>query len=115
MTHDTRPRAPCAHETCNVLSMVRVQTPTGWANLCLSHYASQNDEEARRYCRDHGLDTTEKKIAHCRSLWKKPRDPRAWMKNPKSDIARQWRDEILARENSRTRTPGEDDELEAAA
>ena len=32
---------PCAHEGCNVPALCRVWTPTGWANLCVPHYAEE--------------------------------------------------------------------------
>lgn len=32
------PRVACAHETCGIAAMCRIQTKTGWANLCWRHY-----------------------------------------------------------------------------
>lgn len=63
------PLIDCAHQGCGSHAIARVRAPTGWANLCLYHYEHQLDGEAREYCLAHGLNTTEKKIAHCRELF----------------------------------------------
>ena len=37
-------------------------------NVCYGCYISLHRKDAARYCAEHGLDTTEKKIEHCRKL-----------------------------------------------
>jgi hypothetical protein len=32
------PRVYCAHESCPHLSVVKIKTNLGWANLCMKHY-----------------------------------------------------------------------------
>jgi hypothetical protein len=90
-----RPAIACAFIGCKTPAVVRLKKPTGWANMCEFHYSKDNVAEAERFCAERGLDTTAKKIAFCKALFNKPRDPRAWMHNPKSETARLWRDEIL--------------------
>lgn len=63
-----RPFIACAFQNCAEAAMCSVQTPTGWANLCKTHYVNPYQAKADKYCAEHGLDTTEKKIAHCRKL-----------------------------------------------
>lgn len=36
-----RPTVPCAHDGCAIPALCRVYTPTGWANLCPGHYATE--------------------------------------------------------------------------
>lgn len=48
--------ARCAHETCDVPAMVRLQLPTGWANLCEPHYVMHFDGIARLRCAELGLN-----------------------------------------------------------
>ena len=107
------PYIQCAYQGCPQGARVRVKKPTGWAQLCEHHYAQDNVKESIEYCEKHGLDTTEKGIAHCKALFKKPRDPRAWMKRPKSEIARRYADEVLRHQPERE--PGSDDDMQEAA
>jgi hypothetical protein len=37
-------------------------------HVCYRHYMELHQKDADRYCAERGLDTTEKKIAHCRKL-----------------------------------------------
>lgn len=99
----------CAYDRCDSHAVCRVRKPTGWANLCDFHYSNDNVRESIFYCQKHGLDTTEKRIAHCRALFKAPRDSRAWLKNAKSEIAKRYRDEVL-KVAPVEREPGQDDE-----
>lgn len=110
LTYETKPLPyiQCAYQGCPNGATVRVRKPTGWAQMCEGHYANDNLRESKDYCLKNALISTEEKIAHCRALFRKPRDPRAWMKNPKSEIARQYRDEVLR--HVAERVPGEDDE-----
>lgn len=71
---------------------------------------------AEKWCNERGLNTTEKKIAYCRKVGAallRPRtveDKRAWMQNPKSELARKFRDDLLRERRIPVREPGEDDE-----
>ena len=46
---------PCAWHACSYPAVCRLKLPTGWANLCSSHYDSHWRDVARDYCEDHGL------------------------------------------------------------
>ena len=73
---------------------------------------------AEKWCNERGLNTTEKKIAFCREQMKKlgqKKNPKAWMHNPKSDLARKFRDELLAERRLPVREPGEDFEEDERA
>ena len=82
-------------------------------NVCYEHFISLAQTNAERYCSERGLDTTEKKIQHCRDLMRQftsgQMDKRAWMKNPKSPLAARYAAEVLEREHKQ-REPGSDDE-----
>lgn len=104
----------CAYHGCMSPAILSLKKKTGWANMCLHHYQNDNLAEAEEFCAKNGLDTTEKKIAFCLAMFKKPRDPRAWMKNPKTEAARRMRDEVLAKKTIPNRQPGEDHEEDAA-
>ena len=60
--------------------------------VCEKHYYEVIQKDADRYCEQHGLDTTEKKIQHCRDMMR-------------GFVAKQ---KTLSKE----RIPGEDDEFE---
>lgn len=106
----------CAHMGCNVGAKVNVKTPTGYANLCMGHYDSKALSDAKAWLADRGLET----MAEQRSFWRKQveilkagqTDYRGWQRNPKSEIAQKFVDEINAgrRLPVRERVPGEDDE-----
>ena len=51
------PDKPCAYEEsgCRQQARVRVQTKTGWANMCVSHYQAYHGALAREYCKERGL------------------------------------------------------------
>lgn len=101
---------------CNVGAKVNVKTPTGYANLCMGHYDSKALSDAKAWLADRGLET----MAEQRSFWRKQveilkagqTDYRGWQRNPKSEIAQKFVDEINAgrRLPVRERVPGEDDE-----
>lgn len=115
MTYEIKalPYIKCAYwaDGCVEGSSVKLRSGFGgWRQLCVTHYGVDNLAESLKFCVDRGLDATEKRIAFCRSLWSKQRDPRAWMKNPKSEIARRYRDEIIRSQVVSDRVPGEDDE-----
>lgn len=107
-----KPRALC--ESCDAVSICWLRG----AYVCHTHYLAVFQAEADAYCAERGLDTTEKKILHFRQqyrrLFVKPRDMRAWMKNPKTRIAREYADEVRRMQAIPERVPGEDDEQIAA-
>ena len=109
----SRPIIDCAFHGCMTPAVVRMRKPTGWANMCEYHYANDNLQESRDYCAKHGLDTTEKKIAHIKVLLATPKDPRAWARNPKSEAARRLAESVVGKQPERI--PGEDDDLQEAA
>jgi len=92
-------------------AICKVKRKQGWANLCDFHYANDNADSSHNYCARHGLTTTEKKIAHTKSMLTMQKDYRGWMQHPKSDLAQEFADRILGRAFVRERVPGEDDEL----
>ena len=78
----------------------------------------EHNLRAEKWCNERGLSTTEKRIAYCREQMKQlgqKKNPKAWMHNPKSDLARKFRDELLAERRLPVREPGEDDEELMAA
>lgn len=58
-----RPLPPC--DKCGAPATIFIRG----GNVCYpACYMELFKEDARRYCAEHGLDTTEKKIEHCRKL-----------------------------------------------
>lgn len=85
---------------------------------------AENEEatkKAEAFCNAMGLTSTDEKRAYIKSLLpqlgraKTVEEKRAWMHNPKSDLARKFRDELLAERRLPVREPGEDDEERIAA
>ena len=91
-------RIDCAFDSCMTPALVRVQTRTGWANLCTRHYETQHQSAAAAYAEKHGLKTPADHLRHMRKLASTPKDPRAWMRNPKSKVAAEWAEQILNRQ-----------------
>lgn len=62
---NTAPHAdvPCAHMDCGIAAMCKIQTPTGWANLCWQHYDQYFAQQAKANCAAKVLHTTEKLLA----------------------------------------------------
>lgn len=56
----------CANESCPTCAIVRVKTPTGFANFCEAHYEKYFTEQARIFCGSRGFDTQEKQYKFCR-------------------------------------------------
>ena len=83
-------------------------------DVCFDHYIELGQKNADRYCNERGLDTTEKKIEHCRGLMRQfvsgAQDKRAWMKNPKSALAARYAAEVRGENPYVPREPGSDDE-----
>ena len=49
-------RIPCAHAECGIKAMCRIQTPTGWANLCWQHYDSHFSNQAIESLDKYGME-----------------------------------------------------------
>lgn len=69
---DTGPerRCDCCYEGCSHDAMVKIKTPTGWANMCLDHYAIYHHAKAEKHCRDLGLNTRAQRLAWLRQNWR---------------------------------------------
>lgn len=91
----------CAHEA--------IVSSKG-SNLCIAHYQTRGQEQAWAYAKQHKLLTPRDHIAHQRKLLATPKDYRAWMKNPKSALAKRYADEVRRRDSILEREPGQDDE-----
>lgn len=57
------PRVKCCHDDCFVTAFCKIQTPTGWANFCESHYTQYFRDQAKANCDAKGLKTTAEKRA----------------------------------------------------
>lgn len=68
--HSTEPppHVPCAHQDCRESALCRIQTPTGWANLCMPHYERHFARIGDAALTAHGLD---KQQEETREEWKK--------------------------------------------
>ena len=117
--HQPRPRAECAHAPhCTHYAMGQRKTKTGLANLCLPHLQEYDHARAMRWCELRGLMTRESQIEYIReqvtllSRTKTTEDYRAWQKNPRSETARRFVEELNAARKLpvRERQPGDDDE-----
>lgn len=81
---------------------------------------SAHTQRAEEWCRERGLDTTEKKISYVRrvqAMLSRPRtvaDMRQWMDAPKSELAKKMADEVRAARRMPVREPWQDDEALAA-
>lgn len=53
----SRPVIDCAHEGCQRTAICREQTPTGWANLCYSHWIAHGKAEQKKWREDRGIFT----------------------------------------------------------
>ena len=96
------------NRTCDMCASGAIIRMRG-GHVCYQHYMELHQADADRYCAEHNLDTTEKKIAHCRALLKSflgPRDHSAWMKNPKSYFAEELASDVVGMVPERE--PGED-------
>lgn len=113
-----RPRAECAYAPhCTYYAMGQRKLKTGWANLCISHLDMYDTAYSRKWCEERGLASKESQLDFVREqvkLLSQPKDHKAWMTNPKSEIAKRLRDEFLARKDLPEREPGEDSEELAA-
>ena len=99
----------------------KIPKPQRWMT---KEEVAENTEATKRaeaFCNAKGLTSTDEKRAYIKSLLpqlsreKTVEQKRAWMTNPKSEIARQFRDELLAERRLPVREPGEDDEERIAA
>ena len=81
----------CAHESCQHRAVVKIQTPTGWANLCMFHYDEHYRIGALDYCDALGLHTIEQR--------------REWVRGEVKKLVAKWTPDY-----NRQREPGDDDE-----
>ena len=61
------PRVTPMNHPCDVCGVGAIVKMNG-GFVCEKHYYEITQKNADRYCEQHDLDTTEKKIAHCRGL-----------------------------------------------
>ena len=54
--HSRDPDVSCAHEDCGIAAMCKVQTKTGWANLCWQHYDSHFARQAVENLASYGME-----------------------------------------------------------
>lgn len=85
----------CAHMACNTSAIVKIKTPTGWANFCEPHYGDYYLNQAEETCRKLGLTTTAEK--------------RLWVRGAVKKLVAKWTPDY-----NRPRDPGDDDEVIAA-
>jgi hypothetical protein len=62
---DPAPVVRCAHDVCSQPAKVRYRVNGALVNLCLRHYASHTGDEAKEFCRQQGLETTDQRRAFC--------------------------------------------------
>lgn len=107
-----RPRPVC--DLCDQVSLCWFRG----AHVCERHYIATIQAEADEFCASNGLRTLEQKIGYFRKQYRQlasgRKDYRAWMRNPKSRIAREYADAVLRESRNVLREPGEDDEAMAA-
>ena len=104
----------CAHFGCDSAAKVNVKTATGFANLCMAHYDAHHLERAKSVLAGLGIETKDEQ----KSFWRNQveilrggnTNYRGWQRQPKSEKAREFIDEIRAQKPVRDRVPGEDDE-----
>lgn len=87
-TSDQAPerRCECAYAGCQHDAVLKVKTPTGWANLCHDHSRIYHHAKAEKYCNELGIDTREKRMAWLRKNWKQiPAALPAPMREPGQD------------------------------
>ena len=62
--------APAANSSCHMCGAGAIIWFRG-ANVCHPCYLKLRQSDADRFCKERGLDTTEKKIQFCRDLMRK--------------------------------------------
>ena len=85
-------RCACGYEGCPHDAMCKIQTKTGWLNVCDDHYRIYHHAKAEAYCRERGLLTTEQK--------------RAWLREEMRKLSDKMRPDYL----KNSREPGDDEE-----
>mgnify|MGYP001319123664 CR=1 FL=1 len=109
----------CAYAPACTEAAVYVRTTkVGTRYLCVAHDLEEHSTRSQAWCLERGLETTEQKIAYVRKMLPqlgRKTNYRGWMHNPKSEIAKRMRDEVLAERRLPVREPGEDDEERIAA
>ena len=89
-----RERVKCCYDVCNRSAVLKVRTPTGWANLCMIHYDEHHQRQADETCRALGLQTVQQK--------------REWVRRKMRELRDRMRPDYM-------REPGQDDDEIAAA
>ena len=94
----------CAYGGCPHDATIRLQTPTGWANVCNGHYHMRISADAHAFTKAHGLQTVDQM--------------RAFIKGKNIGARGKMHGDFLnahLRNKPAEREPGQDDEeLEAA-
>lgn len=99
----------------------KIEKPQRWLTHDEVVENTEATKKAEAFCNALGLCSTEEKRAYIKSLLpqlsreKTVEQKRAWMHNPKSELARQYRDEVLAERRIPVREPGEDFEEDERA
>jgi len=70
---ESNPTVPCAHHACTFTAKVKIQTKTGWANLCMKHYDQHYADEAHANLDKYGMaklpdETTAEHVARMRAF-----------------------------------------------
>lgn len=63
-------RISCAYDLCQDRAIARLNTNTGWANLCKRHYDFRAEADSEVFCDAQGLKTVAEKQAWCRQKMK---------------------------------------------
>ena len=108
----------CAHIGCPRDAITEIKLPTGWTRLCRRHYDDHYNDEAKRYCAEHHLETLPQKLAFIREKLSgigKVKNPRQWAydlmdRHDSGEILSPIQLELARRAISVfARVPGEDD------
>ena len=68
---DDTPRCYCAHDGCPNRAAVKIETKTGWANLCHAHYSKHYADQANAKCATLKLTTTDQRREWCKAQLRK--------------------------------------------
>lgn len=99
----------------------KVEKPQRWLSKEEVSVSEEANKKAEAFCNALGLTSTEEKRAYIKTLLpqlsraKTVEEKRAWMDNPKSELARQMAEEFKHRRPVVEREPGADYEEDLAA
>ena len=97
------PRVPCALPVCKARALVRMETPSGTANVCAEHFLFFAQAEAAIFCETHGLATVGQMREFCREKMRRfgRRSFEDWARTITQDtvmlMLRTGSDKVLAR------------------